>query len=94
MTTEVRNESGNSRYELHKDGELAGFAEYVIRDGEIIFTHTEIDPEKRESGMGSQLVQSALDDVRANTDYRVRPACPFVAAFIDEHPEYSELTER
>jgi predicted GNAT family acetyltransferase len=94
MTAEVRNEPAKNRYELVKDGDLAGFAEYKILDGQIVFTHTEIDPEKRENGMGSQLVTGALDDVRASTEYRVKPACPFVASFIEEHPEYADLTTR
>ena len=33
----------NSRYEARIGGELAGFADYVLREGRIVFTHTEVD---------------------------------------------------
>jgi predicted GNAT family acetyltransferase len=33
-----------------------------------------------------------LDDARAR-DLRVRPDCPFLAQYIDEHPEYADLVD-
>ena len=41
-------------------------------------------------GVGSRLVQGALDDLRAR-GLAVVPLCPFVAGFIDRHPEYADL---
>jgi uncharacterized protein len=40
--------------------------------------------------VGGELVRQALDDVRAQGK-RVRPSCPFVRAYIDEHAEYADL---
>ena len=60
----VRNEPELNRYVILKDDEQVGFTEYHLHDDEIDFYHTEIDPERRETGLASILVQTALDDVR------------------------------
>ena len=82
------------RFELYRDGDLEGFSEYQIFGKELVFTHTEILPGDRESGLGSRLVREALDQVREHTDYRVVAQCPFVAHFVKEHPEYQDLLSR
>lgn len=94
MSLTVQNEPDESRYSLYKDGERIGVAEYELRDDAIVFTHTVVDPEKRERGMASTLVQTALDDVRDNTDLRVVASCPYVRKWISEHPEYAALQRR
>ena len=40
--------------------------------------------------LGSALVATALDDARSE-GLEVVPLCPFVAAFIERHPEYQDL---
>jgi len=82
------------RFELVIGGEIAGFAEYRIDDTTITFTHTEVFPDEREHGRGGHLVQEALDQVRANTDYRVVAQCPFVSHWIAQHPDYQDLLGR
>ncbi|MFE4468527.1 GNAT family N-acetyltransferase [Leifsonia sp. NPDC056824] len=94
MTLTVENQADQSRYALLKDGEVIGVAEYELRDGTIVFVHTVVDPEKRERGMASQLVQTALDDVRDRTDLRVVATCPYVRRWLADHPEYRELQRR
>lgn len=90
----VHDEAG-SRYVLMRGDDELGFAAYETGErGELVFTHTEIDPDKQEKGLGSQLVQGALDDVRANSTARVVAKCPFVFRYISEHDEYKELTAR
>lgn len=41
-------------------------------------------------GVGSRLVKGALDHVRA-LGAGVIPGCPFVAAYIERHPEEADL---
>src|SRR5438094_194754 len=72
------------------DGELAGFAQYHLRDGVIAFTHTQTDDRFRGHGLGSRLVQASLDDARAR-NLVVLPYCPFVNSWIASHPEYADL---
>ena len=39
----VRNDD-KSRYEIFVDGQVAGFADYRMRDDHQVYVHTEIDP--------------------------------------------------
>lgn len=90
----VHDEAG-SRYVLMRGDDELGFAAYETGErGELVFTHTEIDPDKQEKGLGSHLVRGALDDVRANSSARVVAKCPFVFRYISEHDEYQDLTSR
>ena len=86
----VRADDGSSRYVLEIDGERAGLIEYVDEDGVVDLVHTEVDPSRRERGLGSELVAGALDDLRGK-GRRVRATCPFVAVFVERHPEYADL---
>ncbi|MEO8906573.1 MAG: GNAT family N-acetyltransferase [Microbacteriaceae bacterium] len=90
----VANHADRNRYVISTDDGEAGFAEYRIDGDTIVFTHTVIDPEKRERGLASELVQFALDDVRATSTRRVVAECPYVTHWLDEHPEYQDLLER
>jgi predicted GNAT family acetyltransferase len=78
------------RYELWRGETLAGFIEYRLRENEVSMTHTEVDPHLQEQGLGTRLVADALADTRAR-GRMVRPYCPFVAAYIREHPEDEDL---
>lgn len=91
---EIRNNSAENRYEAWLDGELAGFAEYQLRPGSIVFTHTEVDDAFEGQGVGGALARGALDDVRAAGDRDVVPRCPFIKGYIDKHPEYADLVHR
>jgi len=86
MNVEIRDNRDDERYEIWKDGELAGFVQYRLHDGRITFTHTEIDPEHEGAGLGSQLARTALDDARLR-QLAVLPVCPFIADFIRRHPD-------
>jgi predicted GNAT family acetyltransferase len=78
------------RYEIEVDGEVAGFLLYRVEPGVLELVHTDVDPKWEGKGVGGALVQGALDDVRAR-GLKVRPFCPFVAAYIRRHPEYEDL---
>ena len=88
---DVRNNPEQNRYEAWLDGELAGFAEYGLRDHAIVFTHTEVGDRFEGKGVGSSLARGALDDVRAQGDRDVVPLCPFIRGWIEKHPDYLDL---
>ena len=87
---EVADAPDEQRYEARIDGELAAFAEYRLRPGRIVFTHTETAPAFRGHGVADALVRSALDDVRRR-GLAVKALCPYVAGWLDRHPGYSDL---
>ena len=92
-TITVTDAPDQSRFEITVDGELAGVARYIRRGGRLIFVHTEIDPRFEGRGLGSQLAAGALDSAR-RTGEPVVPLCPFIASYIERHPEYEDLVDR
>ncbi|MEV4386964.1 GNAT family N-acetyltransferase [Micromonospora sp. NPDC049580] len=90
MSTLVEDNPAKNRFEILVDDALAGFTAYLPRGEVLVFTHTEVDSGFQGKGVGSALIRGALDQVRARGG-RVVPQCPFVAAFIDKHPEYADL---
>jgi predicted GNAT family acetyltransferase len=91
-TIEVVDVPEQHRFEIRVDGALAGFADYSRRGGRLIFRHTEIDTSYEGRGLGSKLAQGALDAARAG-EHAVVPLCPFIASYIEKHPEYEDLVD-
>lgn len=92
MSVEVVDNSGESRFEVHVDGKVAGFADYRLLPTKIVFTHTEVLPDYEGKGMASRLVKTALETSRA-TGLRVVPLCPYVKDYIERHPEFADLVD-
>jgi predicted GNAT family acetyltransferase/glutaredoxin len=82
-----------SRYELRLGGRLIGLAAYRRRDGRVAITHTEVDEACTGRGFGGLLAAAALDDARRRGE-RVLPLCPFIADYIERHPQYRDLVEQ
>ncbi len=79
------------RYEIRLGDELAGYA--VYRDaagGRRIVVHTEVDSAYEGRGVGGRLARGVLEDIRSH-GWTVTPTCPFMAGYIDSHPEYADL---
>ncbi len=94
MATEVIHNAKDFRYELLVDGEHAGLIDYTLDGDTIEIVHTEVDPGRQNEGLGSILVRGALDDIRETRTESVVPLCPYVATWINKHPEYRDLTTR
>jgi predicted GNAT family acetyltransferase len=89
---ETVNHPDRGRYELTVDSQFAGSLTYAIHNGRITLIHTEIDSAYAGKHLGQRLVRSVLEDARVR-GLRVRPLCPFVAAYIRSHPEYQDLVD-
>lgn len=89
---DVVDRPAEGRYVVRADNAVAGVAEYRRQGGRVVFTHTEVVPAYGGRGLGSRLVQAALDDLRCQ-GASVVPQCPFVAAWIRDHPGYTELVD-
>jgi uncharacterized protein len=91
----VSHDREGSRVVLRRGDQQIGEVVYETRDdGSIVFTHTEVDEELQERGLGSQLVQGALTSLREESDARVGATCPFVKRYLEEHREFDDLTTR
>jgi predicted GNAT family acetyltransferase len=85
----VRNNTALSRYELDVDGAIA-FANYRLAPGKVIITHTDTPRALRGRGIASQLVQGALEQIRAD-GLKVVAGCGFVVDYLDKHPEFADV---
>lgn len=90
MDVRVADHASKHRYELTLDGSVAGTLFYQDRDGQRILVHTEVDPGHEGEGLGSTLVRSALDDIRAR-GLKLVVVCPFVRKYLERHPEQKDL---
>ena len=81
------------RYGIWLAGRLAGYADYIDSGGVRRFTSTVTFPEFAGSGLATHLIRAALDETR-DEGLAVVAQCPFVARFIEQHPEYQDLLAR
>jgi uncharacterized protein len=95
MPLVVTHNAEASRFEARPDGLLAicGYRRVpgLVSDT-LVLHHTEVPPQLQGRGVAGELVQGALDWVRAN-GLRVRPTCSYVAAYMRRHPESHDLLE-
>jgi len=89
MADTVRDDSARQRFEL-AIGEALAFIDYLRDDRKVIMTHAEVPVELRGGGIGSALVKGALALVRERGE-KVVPLCPFVAEYMQRHPETRDL---
>lgn len=78
------------RFELHRDGELVGYAVYEDRDGVVVVPHVETVARYRGNGFGARLMEGLLTIIRAD-QRRITPLCSFAAGHINDHPEHHDL---
>ena len=72
-------------------GDLIPRIEYIkTKNGEIYLTHTEVPSALEGKGVGSSLVRLALEDIERQ-QLRLVPLCPFVAGYVQKHPEWKRL---
>lgn len=78
------------RYEFDL-GDATAFIEYVPSPGCLVLTHTEVPRRYEGRGIGRELVQAVLEDIRDNKQVQIVPQCPFIAVYIRRHPEWNRL---
>ena len=88
-SNQVRDSKAKSRFELDVQGAVA-FANYRLAPGTVIITHTETPRELRGRGIASELVNGALQLIRAD-GLKVVADCGFVVDYLNKHPEFADL---
>ena len=89
MAGDVTNNEARQRYELAGEGGIA-VAYYEPRGAAIALTHTVVPERLQGHGLASILIKAALADIRQR-GLKVVPDCPFVAHYIERHPEEQDL---
>ncbi len=92
LTDSVRHNEAASRFEIEAHGDVA-HADYRRSGDTVTFTHTEVPQSMEGQGVGSALAKAALDWAR-ETGSLVVPRCPFMAKWIERHPEYGDLVKQ
>jgi len=83
---EVVNNRENKQFEIRRNDLIAKIP-YSIKDDSIGLHQTHIPDEWRGKGLAKKLAECALNYAKEN-NLRVIPYCPFIAKYIDEHPEW------
>ena len=84
--------AGADRYTIAVDGHEVGHAEFVDRDTQRVFTHTEVDENYEGRGLATILVAEALRATR-DSGLRIVAKCPMVANYIDKHDEFKDAAD-
>lgn len=86
---EVVHNPRQQRFEVRIQGEVA-LLSYTREGGPVVFDHTYVPQAFRGKGVAAALVRAALNEAREQ-HWQIIPACSYVAAFIERHPEFASL---
>jgi uncharacterized protein len=89
---EVKNNEELSQFEAELDGEKALVGYSKESDGTLNLVHTEVPAKFQSKGFGSELVKQTLEQIKAAGN-KIVPSCPFIAAYLERHPEYESLVK-
>lgn len=89
----VTHDEANNRFVIEVDGQEAGFAEYLPKEGGVRdFNHTVVDSAYQGQGLSKALIQEALDNTK-EAGGTIIATCSAVEGFVEKNPEYKELLE-
>jgi predicted GNAT family acetyltransferase len=92
MTQQVVDNEAQRRYELQLDGGVA-FIDYTLSGDVRTLTHAEVPVQLRGGGVAARLTEGALALARVQ-GFKIVPRCPYVATFMERHPQYQDLLSR
>jgi predicted GNAT family acetyltransferase len=93
VNVEVHDAPDRHEYEALADGHPAGRLVYRESPNGRILVHTEVDPAFEGHGVGGAMARYALESARERK-VPVVVECPFVAGWLDHHPEYASVAQR
>jgi len=91
VTITVHGDAAKGEYHAHVAGsEAIGRLTWVERNGARVAEHTLVPKEIGGRGVAGKLVEALIADARAK-GFKVVPACSYVAAAFERHPEWADL---
>jgi predicted GNAT family acetyltransferase len=94
MAHHLAHEPDARRYALRIDDQLVCVVDYAINGNIIALTRTYTLPPHRGHGYAAELVEFAVNDIEATTDYRIVSSCWYVSDWFQAHPERAALLTR
>lgn len=90
---EVKHQSDGRKgsFFIEKDSKRIAEMVYVMAGSEkMIIEHTEVDESLRGQGVGMQLLEALVEEVRV-TNIRVLPLCPFAKASFQKRADLQDV---
>ena len=91
MDPEVQHERSRDRFIATVDGAVA-VLNYKEQGEMIYLVHTEVPLSMEGKGIGGKLAKAGLDYAR-DKGLKVVARCPFVASYLQRHPEYQDFVQ-
>lgn len=89
MNIEIIHNLNQSRFEAHIGHEMA-LIDYIRTDHVLDIVHTKVPPALEGQGIAAAITKAILTYAQDH-NLKIKPTCPYTAAYIKRHPEYSAL---
>ncbi|MBS3744076.1 MAG: N-acetyltransferase [Wenzhouxiangellaceae bacterium] len=89
MEYDIAHNPAENRFQTEVDRQLC-VLDYTLDDGVISMHRVYVPPPVEGRGIAGAITRHALDYSREK-HWKVIPRCPYVAAWIERHPDYQEL---
>ncbi|MBC3539616.1 GNAT family N-acetyltransferase [Rufibacter sediminis] len=92
MELDIKNNPAAHRFETTVDGSTA-VVEYRLKGNVITVLHTKVPKELEGQGIAAALTKQVLTYI-ADEKLELVPLCPYMAAYLQKHPEYQTLVKK
>ena len=90
LVTHIKNAN---RFEVLLENGQTAYLNYNEFENSLNLSHTYVPQSFERKGIAATIVKFALDYARKNNLYII-PSCPYVAAYIERHPEHRNLVKQ
>lgn len=91
MDEEFTHDRDAREFRIQTASQVLAVASYHLTGEVADFDHTEVPSEFRGRGLAGRVVRQAMDAIRAEGAWKVRPVCSYVVDWFDKHPDYADL---
>jgi len=77
----------SNRIFAEKDGKIVAEILFPVNDGTAVITRTFVDGSLRGQGVAGQLVNLAVQQIRAN-GWEVKATCSYASKWLENHSEF------
>jgi predicted GNAT family acetyltransferase len=89
---EIAKDEEHFKYEASLNQDAVADLNYTFAGDRVVLVGTTVKDSFRHHGIATELIQFALDDIRARGK-KVTIICPIVRGFVDQYPEYEDLVD-